>query len=91
MSTIIICAFVVVIVALICEVRLMGADKEKLRLNSIIKDREERIEALADVGFEMIDDLRATYLVLLDKVEGDSEDVDLLILEKKIEMLREEE
>lgn len=91
MSTIIICAFVVVIVALICEVRLMRADKEKLRLNSIIKDREKRIEALADVGFEILDDLRATYLVLLDKLEDDNEDIDLLILEKKIEMLREEE
>lgn len=91
MSTIIICAFVVVIVALICEVRLMGADKEKLRLNNIIKDREERIDFLADAGLEAIDDLIATYLVLLDKVEDDSEDVDLLILEKKIEMLREEE
>jgi hypothetical protein len=89
MSTIIICAIVVVLVGLFCEIRLLMAEKQKLRLQAIIKDREERIEGLGAMAMEMLEDLKATYHVLADKAP--EEDIDLLIQEKKFELLTEEE
>lgn len=89
MSTIIICAVVVVLAGLLCEARLLIANKKILRLRAMVKEREEHLNELGDIANDTLLDLKATYYVLYDKAPD--EDIELLIQEKKFKILMEED
>lgn len=80
MGTVIVCLIVIVLISAVSEVRIITAEKR------VLKKAKERIDGLAEISLELVDDLKYTYHAFNDYVE-DGVDIELLIQEKKTEMI----
>lgn len=83
MGTVIVCLIVVILISVVSELRIITAEKR------VLKKAKERIDGLAEISLEIMDDLKYTYHAFNDYVE-DGVDIELLIQEKKTEMILEE-
>jgi hypothetical protein len=88
MSTIIVCAFVIVLIALFSEIRIAIKTTENLKLEAIVIDSEKRFNRLRNLSEDMLEDYEALYDVMTDHFTDD--EIDEMVFNKKNQLLEDE-
>lgn len=81
MTTIIVCACVIVFIALFSEIRIGIRETQNAHLKALITDREKRYNSLHTLSENMLGDYEAMYEAMLDHFTDD--EIDIMVYDKK--------